>query len=240
MSNNQIQDFLDILDTTDKKLLKVDISSKKTINISPLSFKQQKRLVTTGLDGLAGAMSFIKTLNEIIIENSSEEDLKIYDRLPIVLALRKELSSKKIEKDEIEVDIGDLIKQFKKFNSEETVTIDEKDYQIILRIPTLKQENKLLSICIEDMKKIDSDNISKNISLILSYEIPKFMESITFGDKAINMDGLSISDRTKIMDNLPANVTNKITEFILKVREYDENLLTFNGVTIDIDSSFFE
>jgi hypothetical protein len=240
MSKQQLQDFLEILDSGDKKQIKVSISSKKSISVSPLSFKQQKSLITTGLDGIAGVMVFVKNLNDIILKNTEEEDLKIYDRVPITLALRKNLSSKKIEKDEHQIDVDDLIAQFKKFDMDEVKVIEGDGFKVYLRIPTLKQENKLLSICIEDLKKIDVDSIGKNISLILSYEIPKFIDSIVFGENTIIFDDLSVSDRTKIMDNLPANVTNTITDYIMKVREYDESLLTFSGVTIDIDSSFFE
>ena len=104
-----LQDFLDVLDSDDAKPLSVVISSKKKITIKPLSFKQQKALVTSGLDGISGVMSFIKTLNDIILFNSEETDLKIFDRVPIILALRKELSSKKLTQDEVEVDVDDLI-----------------------------------------------------------------------------------------------------------------------------------
>jgi hypothetical protein len=240
MSNTQLQDFLDVLDVESKKQLKVTISSKKEITVSPLSFKQQKSLITTGMDGMAGVMLFIKNLNDIIIFNSSNDELKIYDRVPIVLALRKELSSKNIKVDDVEINVDDLLSQFKKFDLDEKVNIDGGDYIINLKVPTLKQENKVLSICIEELKKLDIDNIGKNISLILSYEIPKFVESISFNDKLIKFEDLSISEKTKILDNLPANITNKITDYILKIREYDEALLTINGITVDIDSAFFE
>lgn len=235
-----LQDFLDVLDSDDAKPLSVDISSKKKITIKPLSFKQQKALVTSGLDGISGVMSFIKNLNDIILFNSEETDLKIFDRVPIILALRKELSSKKLTQDEVEVDVDDLITQFKKIDTIKGDVVDGNGYTVQLRIPTLKQENKLIATCIEDMKKLDIDNMGKNISTILSYEIPKFIESITFGDSVIEFDEISTSERVKIMDNLPANITNLITDYILKVRDYDEQLLTFNGTTIEIDSTFFE
>lgn len=238
MSN--LQDFLDVLETDSKKQLKVSVSSKKQVSITPLSFKQQKSLITTGLDGIAGVMTFIKNLNDIILTNSSENDLKIYDRVPIVLALRKELSSKPIEQEESFINVDDLIAQFKPFKLKENITINSYGYDINLKVPTLKQENKILPICIEDLKKIDIDKLGKNISLILSYEIPKFIDSIVFGDKTIRFEELSISDKTKILDNIPANITNQITDFILSIREYDESLLTVNGVTVDIDSTFFE
>lgn len=240
MSKQQLQDFLEILDVGDPKQLTVNITSKKTISIKPLSFKQQKSLVTTGLDGFGGVMSFIKTLNDIILHNSEDDSLKIYDRVPIVLALRREMSSKKIIKDEVEIDLSDLLKQFKKFDVVTPPPIEGIGYSISLRVPTLKQENRMLSTCIEDIKKLSDSNIGKNVSLILSYEVPKYIDTITFGEKSLSMDDITMSEKLKILDNLPANVTNQITEFIIRVREYDESLLTFNGVMVDIDSAFFE
>jgi len=240
MSKQQLQDFLDVLDSSESKQLKVKISSKKEILITPLSFKQQKSLVTTGLDGFGGVMTFIKNVNDIILQNSEEENLKIYDRVPILLALRQEMSNKTIKTDEVEIDVSDLLKQFKKFELDLPYPIEGIGYTISLKIPTLKQENRMLSTCIEDIKKLSDSNIGKNVSLILSYEVPKFIDTITFGEKVISMEDLSMSEKIKIIDNLPANVTNQITDFILKVREYDESILTFNGVMVDIDSAFFE
>ena len=241
MDKKNIADFIDILDSQVSKKIKVKVSSHKdNIELIPLSFKQQKSLISPSVDGISGIMTFIKNLNDVILTNSNKDDLKIYDRIPIVLALRKELSSKKIVKDDVEIDIDDLIKNYKKFDLKEDQEIITDDYKIILKIPSLKYENKKLSMCIEDLKKVDNDNIGKNLSLILSYEIPKFIDSIHFNDNIIKMDELSISDEKKIMDNLPANVTNQITDYILSVRNYDEELLTINGLTVDLDSSLFE
>jgi hypothetical protein len=208
--------------------------------VSPMSFGQQKSLVMTGLDGLTGIMAFIKNLNDVISTNTSDNNLKIYDRVPVVLALRKAISSKKIIKDEVEIDVDDLIKQFKPFDIKENETVEGVGFKVNLRVPTLTQEQKYLATCIEDLKKMDVDHLGKNMSLVLTYELPKFITDIVFGEKTITMDELSIGDRTKILNNLPATVTNGITEFILKVREYDEKMLTYNGVVVDIDSNFFE
>lgn len=237
---SQLKEFLNILESGDKKHVKVEISSKESVNLQPLTFKQQKQLVTTSLNGMIGVMTFLKNLNEIILFNTKEENLKIYDRIPIILALRRELTSKKIQKNDSEIDVNDLISNYRKFDISENEEVVGDGYTIKLRVPTLEQENRLIATCIEDLKKVDDENFSKNISLILSYEIPKYMESISFGDILIKMDELSVSDRNKIMDNIPANITNKITDYIVKVRNYDESLLTIDGVTIEIDSNFFE
>ncbi len=237
--SKQLTEFLSILETESIKKLDVVISTGK-IGVSPLSFKQQKLLVTSGMNGIIGSMGFLKNLNNIILENSDVDDIKIYDRIPIILELRKNFSKKAIVKDDISANIDDLIKQYKKFDIKETETIQGEEFEIVLKIPTLKEENKYISICIEDLKKIDTDNFGKNISLILSYEIPKFIKCINFNGSTLEVDSLSIGDRNKIIDNLPAEITTQITDYIVKIREYDEMLLTVNGTLFEIDYAFFE
>jgi len=236
---SELKDFLAILEADPKKSIKVETTTKK-ISVNPLTFKQQKSLVTTGMDGVVGVMKFIKNLNDVIIFNSDEDDLKIYDRIPVILALRKDLSLKPLDQGETSVDVEVLMKNFKKYLGSENSVVEGEGFKVNLFIPTLKQENRIISSCIEDLKKMNTDAYGKNVSIILSYEIPKFIKSFEFGENLIEMESLSTSDRIKIMDNLQANVTNKIVEFISKIREYDEELLTHEGVTYDVDSSFFE
>jgi hypothetical protein len=84
------------------------------------------------------------------------------------------------------------------------------------------------------------DDISKNVSLIMSYELPKFIESITFGTETLIFKDLTMNERSKIIDNLPADVTANISNFISIVRQYEEDIMTVDGITVDLDSSFFE
>lgn len=235
--SNKIDDFLSVLNSETSSNIQVTTTTEDNLIIHPLTFKQQKELITSGVNGLEGVMSFIKSLNEIILSNAGTDKLKIYDRIPIALALRKSLTDNKLVSEEVEVEVSELISKFKKFELSDTEIVDCGEYQIHLRVPTLKEENKILVNCIEDLK---ADNtLGKNISLILSYEIPKFIEKITFGPKTVAFDTLGNSDRKKLIDKLPAKVTNKISDFIIQIRDYDEQLLTINGVTFSIDSTFF-
>lgn len=235
--SNKIDDFLNILNSETSNNILVNTSTTDGLTIQPLTFKQQKELITTGVNGLEGVMSFIKSLNEIILSNSGTDKLKIYDRIPIALALRKSLSDKKLVDGEVEVGIDEVIANFKKFDLDDTEIVDGGEYEIHLRIPTLKQENKVLAVCIEDLKT--NSDLGKNISLIITHEVPKFIDKITFGSKTVTFDELTNMEKKKLIDKLPAKVTNKISDFIIKVREYDEQLLTVNDVTFSIDSSFF-
>jgi hypothetical protein len=136
--------------------------------------------------------------------------------------------------------MDDIIKNIKPFNQKDTAVVEGNGFSINLKIPTLKDENKIISACIEEIRKTTVDDISKNVSLIMSYELPKFIESITFGTETLIFKELSMSERSKIIDNLPADVTANISNFISIVRQYEEDIMTVDGITVDIDSSFFE
>lgn len=239
MSNTSVKSFLSILESSVDKSTKIDLFDCE-VDLLPLSFKQQKTLFTSGLNGVVGILSFVKILNDILIENTGNQDLKVYHKIPLVLNLKKTIGSPDIVKGEKVIKIDDVIKNIKKFEHPQSTIIECDGFSIHLKAPTLKEENKIISACIEDVKRNSEDDISKNVSLIMSYELPKFVDSITFGDQIIAFKELSSSDRFKIIDNLPATATTKITEFISIIRKYEEEIMTIDGVTIDIDSAFFE
>ena len=237
MSKNEASDFLTFLE--DDKTIKVSTTTKK-VNLKPLSFKQQKSLVTASLDGIAGVMSFIRNLNTIILENTGESELSVVDRIPLTLQLKKSLGESKIEKDEKVILVDDLIALYTPYDGKTEEVVEGVGYSVNLKIPSIKKENKDLFHCIDILKKNTDEKVGDNVGVILSQEILKFIDNVTFGEKTINFDTLSVIDKGKILDKFPADITNKISDFIFKVKEYDEQLLTIDGVTIDIDSTFFE
>jgi hypothetical protein len=239
MTNTSIKSFLSILETQSQQFKKIDLFDAE-VELRPLSFKQQKLLITSGLNGVAGVLSFLKILNDILIENTGNEDLKVYHKIPLVLHLKNAISNADLVRNDTVIKMDDIIKNIKPFNQKDTAVVEGNGFSINLKIPTLKDENKIISACIEEIRKTTVDDISKNVSLIMSYELPKFIESITFGTETLIFKELSMSERSKIIDNLPADVTANISNFISIVRQYEEDIMTVDGITVDIDSSFFE
>lgn len=239
MSNTSIKSFLSILESQNEQFKTIDLFGTE-VDLKPLSFKQQKLLITSGLNGVAGILSFLKNLNDILIENTSNDTLKVYHKIPLVLHLKKAISNSDIIRNDTTIKIDDIMSNIKPFTQKETDVVDGGGFSINLRIPTLKDENKIISACIEEVKKVTVDDVSKNVSLIMSYELPKFIESIEFGDQTLIFKELSMQDRSKIIDNLPASVTADISNFISNIRKYEEEIMTVDGITIDVDSSFFE
>jgi hypothetical protein len=239
MTNTSIKSFLSILETQSLQFKKIDLFDAE-VELRPLSFKQQKLLITSGLNGVAGVLSFLKILNDILIENTGNEDLKVYHKIPLVLHLKNAISDADLVRNDTVIKMDDIIKNIKPFNQKDTAVVEGNGFSINLKIPTLKDENKIISACIEEIRKTTVDDISKNVSLIMSYELPKFIESITFGTETLIFKDLSMNERSKIIDNLPADVTANISNFISIVRQYEEDIMTVDGITVDIDSSFFE
>jgi hypothetical protein len=239
MTNTSIKSFLSILETQSQQFKKIDLFDAE-VELRPLSFKQQKLLITSGLNGVAGVLSFLKILNDILIENTGNEDLKVYHKIPLVLHLKNAISNADLVRNDTVIKMDDIIKNIKPFNQKDTAVVEGNGFSINLKIPTLKDENKIISACIEEIRKTTVDDIGKNVSLIMSYELPKFIESITFGTETLIFKELSMSERSKIIDNLPADVTANISNFISIVRQYEEDIMTVDGITVDIDSSFFE
>jgi len=239
MTNTSIKSFLSILETQSQQFKKIDLFDTE-VELRPLSFKQQKLLITSGLNGVAGVLSFLKILNDILIENTGDNDLKVYHKIPLVLHLKNAISNVDLVRNDTVIKMEDIIKNIKPFNHKDTAVVEGNGFSINLKIPTLKDENKIISACIEEIRKTTVDDISKNVSLIMSYELPKFIESITFGTETLIFKDLSMNERSKIIDNLPADVTANISNFISIVRQYEEDIMTVDGITVDIDSSFFE
>ncbi len=238
-SKSTLDDFLSILKDAAEETEKIYVNGR-TIALTPLDFKHQKSLVTTGLDGLIGVISFIHQLNTAIIDSTNLTDLRLTDRVQIALHLRRMLTDKPIIVENKEISILSLIDNAKEWEGLSELSIGNEQFTIKLEIPTLSKENKFLIACVEELKSLQDGGLGENIAAMLEYEIPKFIKCIEFGEKVIDFDSINIKEKIKIVNNLPASVTTEISEFIRKISEYDEKTLTLDDLTVDLDSSLFE
>lgn len=219
------------------------VSSGKKIQIKPLSFKQQKDLISTIADGPLGALKFQKVLNQIVLDNTDNQLLTVVDRLPIVLKLRCDAVGSKVKVGDLTIDLLPALKDSIKLKYT-TSKIIKGDIEISLEIPTLKVESKIIQDCIGTVKGEGSEEFGKNIGSIYTYEIVKYVKSVAFGEDVLDFEFLPIKDRVKIVENLPISLNKKIVEFIQQIKTKEEELLTFEidgkTKTIDIDVAFFD
>ena len=222
--------------------LKLPITSGEVI-LKTLTLKQQKDLLSTAVTGIKGAIEFKKVLNNIILENADTDEIFTVDRSKIVLHLRRQsLGSKAIiDGDDYDVDkYIDKVDTVKKaFEMEGNAK--EGKVELKFKIPTLKEENSIISKCLAELNKGKAEpEADKAFGVIYIYELIKYIDSVRVGDKTALFDELKIAERVDIIENLPLTVYNQLSTFFKAFTAYETEILTFDEKTIVIDPAFFD
>lgn len=239
-----VKSFLDkiqgLKDTKNKVYV---LSTGKQIESSILTFKQQKDLISTIADGSIGALKFQKIINDIVIANTGLGDLKVTDKLPIIIKLRIDSIGKFYKFDDSKVDLEEVLEKFKdlKFLTSDTI---KGAVEVEIEIPTLAQENKVIQATIDIVKKDSESELGKSIGNIYTFEIVKYIKSVKFEDEVLNFQEVPIKDRFKIVDNLPVTINKDIISFIQKIKSDENDVLTVLvdevEKIIDVDVTFFD
>ena len=237
MSKN-VSSFLTKLDKLNDKTIDVFVPSlNKKVPTKPLNLKQQKDLISSMLDGIRGTLDFSKTLNKIITDNTGLTDLKVYDKLPFIVSLRKHALGNKAGSIELQKVI-DNIKNIS-FDIKDTTTVKKDGVQLVLRVPTLRQESILLTKCDQEIDQ-DQELAKDGVGKLYIYEIIKYVDSLQIEDSILEMDDIRIHERVKIVEKLPLSMYSKISDFIEKVNKYNSDILTVDDVEVNIDAEFFD
>ena len=212
----------------------------RLVKFKPLSVKQHHEILKCGIDGISGSIKLSIILNKIIIDNCLEPiDFMVYDSEWILLNLRISNVGTSITLDERIYNLGDLTRNVKLFDY--TTVVSYKDINVQLVVPTIKQDIEISEACYKDFSKgnIEDKKVSDTISSMLSYEIAKFIKTVSVNDTTIDFESLSINDKRKILDSLPLTINNKITDFITKYRNHEQVSYTFeDGTVLLIDGDF--
>tara|TARA_R110000824_G_scaffold111746_2_gene260471 strand:- start:1168 stop:1908 length:741 start_codon:yes stop_codon:yes gene_type:complete len=240
--SKSVSGFLEKLGELSENKIAIYVPSiKKAVDTSPLTLKQQKDLISSALDGVKGAINFNKTLNEIIIKNTELKNLKIYDKLPFVISLRKESLGNKIKSDDEVVDLDEVVKNFKSvpFNLKEEKVVSLKTLKVHLRIPTLTEENVVLAKGEQDVV-ITDESTQKGVGTLYMLEIIKYIDKLTMGEDEVDMSQIKINDRIKLVEQLPLAMYNEIAKFIEAINVYLRDVLTVGDTVVSIDAEFFD
>ena len=241
--SKDVSSFLSKLDELNKEVIKVYLPSKeKTIEVKPLTLKQQKDLISSALDGLKGNLDFNKTVNRIIINNTGISDLKIYDKVPILIGLRKDSLGDKVQVDDETVSLTRVIDNIKntQFKIETEGSVKFKNLTVNLKIPTLKDESVLITKCDQDININKNDVLKEEVGLLYIFEILKYIDSLIIGEQEVILSEIRINERVELVEKLPLTLYKGISKFIEKVNNYTNALLTVDSSTLDIDSAFFD
>jgi hypothetical protein len=240
--SKHVSGFLKKLEKINKDAIKIYVPSiKKSIETTPLTLKQQKDLISSALDGLRGALNFNKTLNDIIIKNTGNKDLKIYDKFPFIINLRRQSLGNKVKIDKKIIDLDDVISNIKntpfKIKDEHVVTL--KTLAVHLKVPTLTEESIITSKGEQDINPKD-DVTKEGIGTLYMLEIIKYIDKLVIEDEEIDFNKIRINDRIKLIEELPLVMYNELADYIDTINQYLNDILTVDETVISIDARFFD
>jgi hypothetical protein len=240
---NDIKKFLESIQELKSQTFKVDkTDNRESFECKKISFKQQKGLISTVTEGTSGVLRFQKLLNDMIVENTGINDWLVVEKIPVLVQMRIESLGKTLKINGKEIDLTTL-KLAKTFDVETTKTI-ENSVNVQLKIPTLLDENKVLNYAVDILKNNKDGDIGKDITNIFTFEIIKYIDSVTFNEQTLKFDALPVKDRVSVVENLPISLNKEIVKFIetLKENEKEQLRVDIDGETlyIDIDVTFFD
>lgn len=268
MSDNT-QNFNEILksltDISNTFSLSVYIPSlKKNVEFKELNTKQQKDLLETVTDTSIYKSKFTQNFLKIIKENliTKEVDIEkltIYDKIYIGLFLRSKISNNlnvvfnenPIYSESIE--LQPIIDNSLKYNHPviESISVvkDGVSINVEILIPTITLESKYEIELSKTYKKIDDVKNVNDMGTLLSDafigEVSKFINKISFDDKVINLEGLTINQRIKLTELLTADLTQKVLQKIADWKTELDSFLTISSKngdykkTLTIDNLLF-
>lgn len=226
-----------------------------TLSFKPLTVKQQKLILSSGVDTEIENLTFSNTMNSIILENclASSDKIKTTDKPAILLQLRKKAVGNTLtvtaQDAEYKIDIDQHIESVMSLTNKDTKTtfkLDVEGVEIQGNIPDLKTDTKYNK---QFTRKIKSGNKSKLgltdvVGDIYIYEMVKYVRSITIGENTIDIDdSITVDQVISVFESLPMIISNKIADNIKKLRELEiaslSNDVLPEDVQIPLDASIF-
>lgn len=221
----------------DSILKELSSTTKKNVlgnmEFKEITMKQQRKIMNGGYDNIEISAKFADVYNEfiaenVVITNDMVPSTKVItlETKPFVLNVLRTLTLGNTyyddETDKVyilnEVTADDLVPKI------EDETIEFGNVKIVLSVPDLERDtkyNKLLCIALNPYKKKnlkDSDTFPV-MDLYQTYEIFKYIKTISFKDVDYDFDQVAMNDKNKLLNSLHASIVNQITDYIKVVED---------------------
>ena len=118
-------------------------------------------------------------------------------------------------------------------------SVKYKNLKINLEVPTLSQENTILSNC-EQHLETESDTLKNDVGQLYIYEIVKYIKSVEMDDESVDMSEIRISERIKLIESLPLAAYKQIAKFMQDIDNYQNDVLTVDDYELAVDPLFFD
>lgn len=233
-------------DLNNSNLISVYVpSAKKVLQFKPLSVKQQKDLIKSGLDGALAGITISNIIGEIILDNAVEKhDFLVTDKLPILLALRTQAFGDTFvlrEEIETEFNLNDILKNELNYSFDTQVEVKLANSDVVAYVDVIKIQDdiKINQYQLEKLRKTKDEAISETVGSMFIYEIIKFVTKILIGSDELDLTSLPIKDRLTVIESVPVTLNNSILEYIQQFRKEEAEYVTIDGKTLPIDARLF-
>ena len=219
-------------------------SLQRTVSFKPLSLQQQKEILKSGISSeIFNLLEFNVIFNAIIDQNSLEKNnYRLLDKPVIAFALRNKFTTQLLESEDKQIDTKIFID--KKLNVEasafEDFFIEEGSLKITAQAPNIAIDQIVSKMQLGKIKKASNIDLTNIIGEMYVFEILKYIKTIQIGELQQDMSLLTIEDRLKLIEQLPASIITKLNALIAeKFKNPEEEYLTAEGVKLTLDARLF-
>lgn len=228
-------------------------SNGLSANFTPLTVKQQKDLLSSGVDASIENLSFLNTLCDIVTDNNIDNTPCLaVDRSFIAIQLRRQAigNDMKIEIDgeNYIIDIDEHIESVKQktYNKPEPFTIQHDVITLECSPPDIPLDKRYNKQFTKRVQKPAGQKLKPTdvIGDVYVSELVKWIRTITVGDETVIAEqDATISNMVEIFENLPLQVSGKLAEGVKNARSSEIASLTSKHLpedgTITMNASLF-
>jgi len=233
------------------------LSQNRMVKFSPITVKQQKSLLTSGMTVRIKNTAFLNCVNDILVTNCREDiDIKIIDRSLLALQLRSLAISKElplyIDDKEYTVDIDEHIKSIQNVTVPDSLqhfNVNTGPVTITCQLPSLSSDTRMNDMLIEIVGADENVDITQSIGDIYVNELLKYIKHVTFArdgeqpDLSVKFDeDLTGKQMLRVFEQLPMSICTEITHKISELRLIEEKSLSnaiIDNKPIPVDANIF-
>lgn len=228
-------------------------STGLSASFSPLTVKQQKEILASGVDANVENLAFMNTMSNIVLDNNiTQAEMIAMDRTLIAYQLRRQaignIYTVEIDNEKYTIDIDEHVQsvQQKVYDAPSGFTIEHETIVLECSPPDVKLDVRYNKQFTKRVQKPNKKTLKPTdvIGDVYVSELVKWIKSITIGEEQVTAEeSATISNMVEIFENLPLQVSIKLAEGVKRARECEiasiENKNLPEGETLALNASLF-
>lgn len=220
------------------------------LSFKPLTVKQQKQLLSSGVDIEIENLTFSNTVNQIISDNclSRKEEIRLTDRSMIVYQLRSKTVGDvlKFTDDEIEyeINLAEHVNDIKQLALKPPTSFSVKTQELTIngQVPNLSRDtkyNKQFTTTMKSIRSAEGVKLTDIVGDIYIHEMVKYVTSLEINGQTLDLnDNITIPQAIQVFESLPMSVSSSVAEKIKECRELELKVMSPASLPEDVQLPF--